>query len=993
MRVMFLGFTLVALLCAQSTSAGELQGAEVLIREALAVWPKKMVAPDERSIRRWSYRDSEKGKLHLEIDAFAEKSGAMAPADARREWLLLLDKALAQTPTEYHFGHTSETDLSYLLQGLPPPETWPDLAKEIRSRPIGEGLKAFRMRGLRLMAAALEADEKAQWVEFNAATDLAAALKYEGNLFNALSNAHGSLCMQSNDPTVRASTFEWDLSHLEMNPILRQSLSVPDLVASHGREKAEQLIARALRLPVAQFYFTHPRSETVKVARALAIKMGAELKQPCWELCSSLDSAPLYEILDKRFPAGADDANDHFGKRDQAHVFYMLSLVAGNDLAKAKEVALKAKKLSIHVSTYDLLEVTRDQGLTVKLLDFLHTLLDENPDAPYWSLYWELAERGVNAEKACRLIIARRGKDSDSDKAKKQLTEILFDSGREAEGLALIRGRIMTADERHERIAVTLQFAALGRELKNKAYVDEALREAVKLAKAGDNRDHRLPTLIDLLLLEGRAQEGEEILALSLQNALREEASSLEPSDSIQNILICLAELYSRSGRHADVLFLLERAPWWKADDLRTIYNETEIGRRSLGAIAASALVHTGRKQEADSLLRFLLERDPGEDELYKLFLTLHEDQALPFFEELQKRHPFEERPLIWKAQILLTAGKLDEAEHVAKQAIAIDPSDGEEGHGDRMRVYAVLGEIVKAKGDDKNAAFFRNVIDAIRLSEEADDLRHAGLTQRAIRTYEKALRLFTDAYCIQSRMALQLASLGKMEEAAARYRKAYELMPYSFGRMESHCFGCEGIFRGKFAQDLAEQVFAELLKKDAQKPQLYYLVGQLRESQNRKADALAAFRKAVELDPDYVNAWKRVIENASTEELRLEAATNLIRLDPSSQSALKQGLKPRAVWPLALLHIKSTPPQPKQCFDLPASKKHRDELRANLKAAKHSEARIDQWLNSSRRNRWSITTPGAALASDRSLAAAESLFGTCMDNLERKEQQKANER
>ena len=35
--------------------------------------------------------------------------------------------------------------------------------------------------------------------------------------------------------------------------------------------------------------------------------------------------------------------------------------------------------------------------------------------------------------------------------------------------------------------------------------------------------------------------------------------------------------------------------------------------------------------------------------------------------------------------------------------------------------------------------------------------------------------------------------------------------MPDSFGRVESHCFGCERAFEGQRAQSLAEKIFTEL--------------------------------------------------------------------------------------------------------------------------------------------------------------------------------------
>ncbi len=62
------------------------------------------------------------------------------------------------------------------------------------------------------------------------------------------------------------------------------------------------------------------------------------------------------------------------------------------------------------------------------------------------------------------------------------------------------------------------------------------------------------------------------------------------------------------------------------------------------------------------------------------------------------------------------------------------------------------------------------------------------------------------DAYCIQSRLAVRLSEPGQHELAAKHYEKALALMPDSFGRVESHGFGCEGAFGVTEAQSAAER-------------------------------------------------------------------------------------------------------------------------------------------------------------------------------------------
>jgi tetratricopeptide (TPR) repeat protein len=240
---------------------------------------------------------------------------------------------------------------------------------------------------------------------------------------------------------------------------------------------------------------------------------------------------------------------------------------------------------------------------------------------------------------------------------------------------------------------------------------------------------------------------------------------------------------------------------------------------------------------------------------------------------------------MIWLASLQLAAGKVSDAEVTVKRAIATDPSDGEQPKGDRMRAYAVLREVALKQGDAAQAEFLAGVLAAIRRSEDADDLASAGLVARAIKEYQLALESFSDAYCIQSRLARRLAEENRTTEAAEHYKRAFELMPDSFGRVESHCFGCEQAFAGEGAQLIAEKVFTDLAGKPNVKPQVSYLLGYLRMEQERWDEAAVYFNKAVSADPDYLNAWVKLAEvlpnTARPRSEQDRVAFMLLALDP----------------------------------------------------------------------------------------------------------------
>jgi tetratricopeptide (TPR) repeat protein len=206
------------------------------------------------------------------------------------------------------------------------------------------------------------------------------------------------------------------------------------------------------------------------------------------------------------------------------------------------------------------------------------------------------------------------------------------------------------------------------------------------------------------------------------------------------------------------------------------------------------------------------------------------------------------------------------------------------------MRVYAFMAQALRGKGDNAKAKFFEDVVRSIRLAETADRWFETGAYAHAIAFYRQALGFFQDAYCIQSRLAVRLAAEGKIDEAAEHYRRAFEQMPDSFGRVESHCFGCEQVFAGEKSQGVAEQVFTTMLAARPDKPQLHYLMGYLRMEQERPADAAGHFRRAVELDPLYLNAWDKLAGLESKLHFppvqRDELLLKLLELDPAHHHA-----------------------------------------------------------------------------------------------------------
>lgn len=488
-------------------------------------------------------------------------------------------------------------------------------------------------------------------------------------------------------------------------------------------------------------------------------------------------------------------------------------------------------------------------------------------------------------------------------------------------------------DLRGDQSSRITRLLKLGRLLEKPELIEEGLAAGRELLpRLGEREsyaaDDLVTHLVETLERLGRATEAEALLLEQLTRLVREEK---EPRRMrTQTALIRLAGLYSRAGRHEDVLRLFTGSPDLGAADL------SELPIQSYGSdtgsahlLIADALAATGRAAEARRILIRVAQNRPGHDPAYERLEKLGGPDHAALLDELARIDRFEERPLIWKARLLLAAGDLAAAERTIRDAIAIDPSDGEQPKGDRMRAYAVLGDILERRGDAEQAAFMRGAVAAIRLSEQADDWWSAGLLTRAVRLYEKSLHAFADAYCIQSRLALRYNELGDFAKAEEHYRRAFELMPDSFGRVESHCFGCEGAFDGPRAQNIADKVFTRLAEEPSPRAQVFYLLGYLRASQERPADAAENFRKALALDPDYLNAWVKLQNLADEFHLpaaeREAAALAILRLDPEGRRArpdLTGFTDLRTLWG-ALLAAEASlpPPETGPLFAFPAAK------------------------------------------------------------------------
>lgn len=690
--------------------------------------------------------------------------------------------------------------------------------------------------------------------------------------------------------------------------------TVPDLVKAKGTEGATALLQRALKVRLRLRLDEHSGTETGKLARALALAAVDSLKVPSWGLTLDLEAAPLFEAMQRRFPAAR--ANDYIYQ--QACGYYLIGLIEKGRVADAIAFASRAGEGAELRLPYEVTEAFERSGRIEPLWEFLRGWLRKFPAANEWDRFNRLsAQLGRQAEvRALIATMAADGTFAGMDRMRVQQMQADFELAADELDAAQRRLQAMlaplapTAELRGAQLNTAkklLQLADLRQDAATYAGALGAAEAALGAVGAGEKREAlgEVAGLMTILNQTGHFADAARLGRTALDGlpAMKQEVQAKAGSgidadwryaipDYVRRQLLgeqlrALVEL----GEWAQAAELVQGSPWWGAADASALLDQTvSSDDRPFGYYLARVAHQQGLPAVERRLLEAQLAAIPGADSLYESYLALAGQAARPFLAKLAAADRYEERPLIWRGKLQMDAGEWDAAIATLQEAIQTDPSDGEEGRGDRMRVYAFMSRAVAAKGDKEKAAFLDGVVKSIRLSETADRWFRIGAYSHAIALYRQALGFFQDAYCIQSRLAVRLADEGKMDEAAEHYRRAFELMPDSFGRVESHCFGCEHVFAGEKSQGVAEEVFTRMLAARPDKPQLHYLMGYLREEQKKPAEAAKHYRRAVQLDPLYLNAWKRLaglddeLHFAPAE--RDELFFKLIEIDPRRRHA-----------------------------------------------------------------------------------------------------------
>lgn len=922
-----------------------------------------------------------------DLERFKAERAKLAVDVAVDRWLKLYERFKLLPPESMKLNplnpfappDAKTPSLTALITAIPSPEAWETLKNRLAAVPPSGN--ATQDTVLRVLMAYLTKDKPALdrgLIELKAALAMVNNNPFSLNLAELRDDLQRPDAGKSGAPTLES--FEDYLQSLRgERPKGQIKLQIPDLVGMAGEKRAEEAILKAMTIPGVSLRVPSG-GKTLDLAKRLATKRVDLLTDPQWELVTSLNDTELYEAINTRFPEkkNKDKAGPEMFQavereyrfqerdtpRDNAKTLYLLGLIAKDRIADAVELSKQMETNEFNTSEFARRWHSFDKNRHAQRLNrWCSSILTDRPELPLWKQCGVIVSNDGEAAKLIAILDAAAQKPNNSLESRlvvqSRKVDLLLAMDRTEEALGLLRA-IVTADESKEtpqarqaiariKLSMAPRLISIGRLLSRPDVTAVGEEQMMTLLQSGGLQlsmtdmvtwegRQALESLVEEYENAGQFAKAEQTLiatTLSMLNAPEFSANPIAKDMALTSGFITaqltrLAQLYDKAGRFNDVLVLLEKSRWWGVTDLINMHDN----KPSLTPIAARALYKSGRTAEATAILKWYLLSKPDDDAAYETLTAMLGSSVIPWLDRLQIRDRFEERPLIWKAVLLKREGRLDEAEAAVRQALKIDPTDGEEPPGDRARGYAVLGEILKAKGKSDDSAFFDRVVQSVQLAETGDKLTEAGLLRKSLRVYEQASEQFADAYCVQWRLAERLASIGDLAGAKKHYEIAFERMPEQFGQVAHFCFGCEGVFTHQQSVGIAEEVLTKAAKTSPDKPQIHYLLGQLREAQGRKADAYTHFRRAADLDPDYLDAWKEAYKQRNDVFLSQtemdQIALRMVQLDPLNRhSSLKHGeiSDVKGLWMIYQKMGAEREAPIKNLFTLSASKQELDEL------------------------------------------------------------------
>jgi tetratricopeptide (TPR) repeat protein len=197
----------------------------------------------------------------------------------------------------------------------------------------------------------------------------------------------------------------------------------------------------------------------------------------------------------------------------------------------------------------------------------------------------------------------------------------------------------------------------------------------------------------------------------------------------------------------------------------------------------------------------------------------------------------------------LARKGKFKEAEEAFEQAVALHPSD--------PRALTALGQVQDQLGElPESIETFRKVIELDPLSADAHVNLGIALGDRAdlaaaLQEGLAATRLAPGSASAHFLCGRLLSDLGRREEARTEFRKVLDIAP-GYAEALNYWAELEGDEGNRVAQ---ESLLKRYLKLRPDKATAWVQLGHLLNDEHRESEAIAAWRRALALNPRYSEA------------------------------------------------------------------------------------------------------------------------------------------
>lgn len=282
-------------------------------------------------------------------------------------------------------------------------------------------------------------------------------------------------------------------------------------------------------------------------------------------------------------------------------------------------------------------------------------------------------------------------------------------------------------------------------------------------------------------------------------------------------------------------------------------------GRAEVWANAGRNALDAGQHAQAEALLRQALSLQPGMAAAqYNLAAALkaqgRADEALAAYRKVLQLAPQSAEAHSAVALGFLELGQAEAALAASRRALTLKPG--------LVEASVNLGSALAAlrRYEEAEAAYRQALAARPGLAEAHNNLGivlwEMGRTEEAVAAYRQALQFhphFAEAQC---NLGNALQDLGELDAALAAYRRALELAP---GFVDAH-YGVINTFEKLKRFDEALAACGKALESfPVLSAELQLKLGNVLESAGRRKEAVDAFRHAIELRPEFVEAYSNL--------------------------------------------------------------------------------------------------------------------------------------